>query len=359
MAATRNKDMTMTTMKEIVIPQNNQLEIREADIPEYGDYDVLVKVIYSGLCGSDIPRIFHHGAHFYLVRLGHEFSAKVVATGNKVHSVKAGDNICCVPLIPNFSAPECQRGFYSLGKGYSFVGSRLPGGNAQYVTMPESICFLLPEGVTPLQGAFFEPVTVGVHPILMAGGCQNKNVIVLGVGTIGLLAMQSAKALGANSVTAVDINNDRLELAKQLGADHVINVAEEKALENAAFLEDINFDQLILETAGTPQTFKLALKIAGPRAQVALIGTLHKDLSLTYNEYEQILRKELLVFGSWMNYSAPFPGDEWRLTIDMFRNGQIQIDPLINCIVNENEYVEQVMALQGGPANGKILLHWE
>lgn len=349
----------MSTMKEIVIPENNQLEIRETEIPEYGEYDVLVKVIYSGLCGSDIPRIFHHGAHFYPVRLGHEFSARVVAAGNKVSSVKEGDNICCVPLIPNFSAPECQRGFYSLGKGYSFVGSRLPGGNAQYVTMPESSCFLLPEGVTPLQGAFFEPVTVGVHPILMAGGCQDKNVIVLGVGTIGLLAMQSAKALGAKSVTAVDINNERLELAKQLGADHVINVAQEYALEEAAFLADIRFDQLILETAGTPQTFKLALKIAGPRAQVALIGTLHKDLALTYTEYEQILRKELWVFGSWMNYSAPFPGDEWRLTIDMFRNGQIQIDPLINCIVNENDYVEQVMALQGGPANGKILLHWE
>ncbi len=90
-----------------------------------------------------------------------------------------------------------------------------------------------------------------------------------------------------------------------------------------------------------------------------MIGTLHKDLSMTYTEYEQILRKELLVFGSWMNYSAPFPGDEWRLTIDMFRSGQIQIDPLINCIVNEQEYVDQVMALQGGPANGKILLHWE
>ncbi|WP_313018398.1 alcohol dehydrogenase catalytic domain-containing protein, partial [Atlantibacter hermannii] len=97
-------------MKEIVIPQNNQLEIRETDIPEYGDYDVLVKVIYSGLCGSDIPRIFHHGAHFYPVRLGHEFSARVVATGSKVMSVKAGDHICCVPLIPNFAAPECQRG---------------------------------------------------------------------------------------------------------------------------------------------------------------------------------------------------------------------------------------------------------
>ena len=93
----------MTTMKEIVIPQNNQLEIRETDIPEYGDYDVLVKVIYSGLCGSDIPRIFHHGAHFYPVRLGHEFSARVVATGSKgrrSHLLCAADPQFCSAGMP-------------------------------------------------------------------------------------------------------------------------------------------------------------------------------------------------------------------------------------------------------------------
>ncbi|TKI04085.1 zinc-binding dehydrogenase [Martelella alba] len=349
----------MTRMKEIVVAGNNALEIRETNMPECGDEEVLVKVIYSGLCGSDIPRIFHHGAHFYPVRLGHEFSAEVVAIGRSVSGIRPGNIICCVPLVPNLSAEESRRGFYSLGKGYSFVGSRLPGGNAQYVTLPQSSCFVLPEDVTPLEGAFFEPVTVGVHPMLMAGGCENKNVLVLGVGTIGLLAMQTAKALGAKTVTAVDINSERLALAKTLGADHILNVHDENALSDCDFLPDIAFDQLILETAGTPQTVALALRVAGPRAQIALIGTLHSDLALTFTEYEQILRKELSLFGSWMNYSAPFPGDEWRLTVEMFRKKQIRIEPLISCIVNEEDYVKQVIALQGGPANGKILLSWE
>lgn len=346
-------------MKEIIVSENNKLEIHETDVPQCGDDEVLVKVVYSGLCGSDIPRIFHHGAHFYPVRLGHEFSGTVVKTGQNVTQVRADDKVCCVPLIPDFKTEESQRGYYSLGKGYSFIGSRKPGGNAEYVVMPESSCFLLPDDVEHLEGAFFEPVTVGIHPILLAGGCKDKNVIVLGVGTIGLLAMQSAKALGARSVTAIDINEERLALAEELGADYIINVAKPSALEKAEFVELIRFDQLILETAGVPQTVKLALEIAGPRAQLALIGTLHKDLALSFKEYEQILRKEMTVIGSWMNYSKPFPGDEWKITIELFRNKQIQIKPLIDCIVNDSHFIDKVLSLNGGPANGKILLHWE
>ncbi len=101
-------------MKEIIVSENNKLEIRETEIPEYGENEVLVKVAYSGLCGSDIPRIFHHGAHYYPVRLGHEFTGHVISTGSGVTSVKEGDKVCCVPLIPNFDAEESKRGYYSL-----------------------------------------------------------------------------------------------------------------------------------------------------------------------------------------------------------------------------------------------------
>ncbi|SQH14577.1 L-threonine 3-dehydrogenase [Providencia heimbachae] len=274
-------------------------------------------------------------------------------------TVNIGDKICCVPLIPNFETEESKRGYYSLGKGYSFIGSRQPGGNAEYVVMPESSCFILPDDITEIEGAFFEPVTVGIHPILMAGGCKDKNVVIVGVGTIGMLAMQSAKALGAKTVTAIDISDEKLALAKELGADYVINSSKEKENQEIEFLEIIKFDQLILETAGVPQTFKLSLELAGPRAQLALVGTLHKDLLLGYKEYEQILRKELTIIGSWMNYSKPFPGDEWEVTINLFRNKKIVINPLIEEVVNSDKYIKKVIGLNGYPANGKILLKWD
>lgn len=346
-------------MKEIVVNQNSVLEIRHVEIPACDDDEVLVKVSYSGLCGSDIPRIFHHGAHFYPVRLGHEFSGTVVKTGNKVTQVQVGQRICCIPLIPNAEAEETKRGYHALGKGYSFIGSRKPGGNAEYVVMPQQCCYLLPDEVSDLEGAFCEPVTVGIHPLLMAGGCKGKNVIVIGVGTIGLLALQSAKALGASTITAIDVDDNKLRLAQKLGADFIIKGSETETEENQRILENLCHDQLILETAGVPATYLLAVNIAGPRAHISLVGTIHNDFSINWRTYDKILRKELSINGSWMNYSAPFPGEEWHIAMALFKENRIDVSSIIDCIANEHDYIERVMQLNGGPASGKILLRWE
>lgn len=132
-------------------------------------------------------------------------------------------------------------------------------------------------------------------------------MIIIGAGTIGLLALQCARELGANSVTAIDINPQKLELAKTLGATRVFNSREMSGRAIQQALEAIQFDQLVLETAGTPQTVALAIEAAGPRAQLALVGTLHHDLTLPAATFGQILRKELNIVGSWMNYSGPWP----------------------------------------------------
>lgn len=153
-------------------------------------------------------------------------------------------------------------------------------------------------------GAFIEPITVGLHAFHLAKGCENKNVIIIGAGTIGLLAIQCAVALGAKSVTAIDISSEKLALAKSFGAMQTFNSSEMSAPQMQSVLRELRFNQLILETAGVPQTVELAVEIAGPHAQLALVGTLHQDLHLTSATFGKILRKELTVIGSWMNYSS-------------------------------------------------------
>lgn len=125
--------------------------------------------------------------------------------------------------------------------------------------------------------------------------------------------MQSALALGASSVTAIDINDEKLALASRLGATRVFNSLSLSADDIHNALSESRFEQLVLETAGTPQTVTLAIDIAGPRAQIALVGTLHHDLNLPAATFGKILRKELTLLGSWMNYSAPWPGEEWEI----------------------------------------------
>ena len=216
--------------------------------------------------------------------------------------------------------------------------------------------FRLPSDMPIDDGAFIEPITVGLHAFHLAQGCEGKNVIIVGAGTIGLLAMQCARELGAKSITAIDINPQKLALAKELGATHVFNSREMSAAEIHAGLENIQFDQLVLETAGTPQTVTLSIEIAGPRAQLALVGTLHHDLTLASGVFGQILRKELTILGSWMNYSSPWPGEEWETAARLLTEKRLQLEPLIAHTGDAESFASAVKSLHGAPMQGKILL---
>lgn len=344
-------------MKSVVIHAEGSVRVEERPVPQIQDADdVLVRIVCSGLCGSDIPRIFAKGAHYYPITLGHEFSGYVEATGSQVDDLTPGDAVACVPLLPCFSCPQCEKGFFSLCKQYQFVGSRSEGGNAEFIVVKRANLYRLPADMPIEDGAFIEPITVGLHAFHLAQGCEGKNVVIVGAGTIGLLAMQCAQALGARSVTAIDINEDKLALASSLGATQVFNSKTLSAAEIHAGLQENHFDQLILETAGTPQTVSLAIDIAGPRAQMALVGTLHHDLTLSAGTFGQILRKELTLLGSWMNYSAPWPGVEWETAARLLTEKKLQLAPLIAHIGDSESFAHAIQSLNGSPMQGKILL---
>lgn len=356
-------------MKAVTIDEGGVVTINEVPKPLLNQPDqVLIKVAYSGLCGSDIARIFAKGAHFYPITLGHEFSGRVVEIGNQVIDLHIDDAVACVPLLPCFECEECQHHYYSLCKNYSFVGSHSHGGNAEYIVVKRSNIFKLPPGVSLLEGAFLEPITVGLHALLLAGSyterngyagknsCVGKNVTIIGAGTIGLLAMQCAKAMGAASLTVIDINPQKLELAKRLGADNCYNSAELNEEQIRTQMLALRFEQLILETAGTPQTVMLSINIAGSRAQIALIGTLHHDLTLAKDTFGQILRKELTLLGSWMNYSADWPGKEWQLAAEFCQNKVIRLEELIASVSDAEDYVQRINELKDRPLKGKIML---
>lgn len=346
-------------MKSVVIHAEGSVRVEERPVPQIqAADDVLVRIVCSGLCGSDIPRIFAKGAHYYPITLGHEFSGHVEACGADVKDLQAGDAVACIPLLPCFSCPECEKGYYSLCKQYQFVGSRSDGGNAEYIVVKRANLFRLPAEMAIEDGAFIEPVTVGLHAFHLASGCKGKNVVIVGAGTIGLLAMQCALALGAKSVTAIDINDDKLALATALGATQVFNSQALSVDDILNALRDSRFDQLVLETAGTPQTVSLAIDIAGPHAQVALVGTLHHDLNLPVATFGKILRKELTLLGSWMNYSAPWPGEEWETAVRLLTGKKLQLEPLIAHTGDSESFAQAVQALNGAPMQGKIMLRF-
>ena len=164
----------------------------------------------------------------------------------------------------------------------------------------------------------------GLLRMIIRGG---EYVAVLGGGTIGMFTMQWAKIFGSKKVVVFDISKERLELAKRLGADAVVDTTKEDYMERAMALTDEKGYGYVFETAGQVPTMHMAFELAANKAHVCFIGTPHEELSFTPAQWENMNRKEFKLTGSWMSYSAPYPGKEWELTAHYFATGQLKFDP--------------------------------
>ncbi|MDF2512071.1 MAG: Galactitol-phosphate 5-dehydrogenase [Herbinix sp.] len=313
-------------MKAGVVYAKNDIRYDDIEKPSPKAGQVLIKVKYTGICGSDIPRVNGDACHFFPNVLGHEFSGVVEELGEGVASLKVGDRVAGVPLVPCMKCEDCLKGNYSLCKHYSFIGSREFGSFAEYVVMPEKNAVKFDEEVSFEQGAFFEPATVALHGLHRLDYEGGKTVAILGGGTIGLFTMQWAKIYGAKEVVVFDIAEERLELAKALGATAVINTLDPDFMKKAKELTGGKGYDYVYETAGNTITMKMAFPLAANKAGVCFIGTPTKELTFSVEEWENMNRKEFTLTGSWMSYSAPFPGKEWELTAHYFKRGDLKFD---------------------------------
>lgn len=313
-------------MKAGVLHAREDLRFEDIEKPVVSKGKVLVKVKYTGICGSDIPRVNGDACHFFPNILGHEFSGTVQEVGEGVTSVKPGDRVAGIPLLPCMQCDDCQKGNYSLCKHYSFVGSREFGSFAEYVVVPEKNVVKFDDEVSFEQGAFFEPATVALHGLQRVPFEGGKTVAILGGGTIGMFVMQWAKIFGAREAVVFDIEPTRLELGKRLGATAGINTLDADFMDQAMKVTNGKGFDYVFETAGNTITMKMAFKLAANKANVCFVGTPTRDLSFTVEEWENMNRKEFTLTGSWMSYSAPFPGQEWTNVAHYFKTGDLKFD---------------------------------
>lgn len=348
-------------MKAGVVHAREDIRYEEIEKPIPKEGQVLIKVKYTGICGSDVPRVNGDACHFFPNVLGHEFSGTVEQIGEKVTSVKPGDRVAGVPLVPCMQCEDCQKGNYSLCKHYRFIGSREFGSFAEYVVVPEKNAVKFSEEVSFEQGAFFEPATVALHGLQRLDYKGGKRVAILGGGTIGMFVMQWAKIFGAKELVVFDIAEERLDLGKRLGATHGINTLNENFMHEAMELTEQKGFDYVFETAGNTITMKMAFELAANKAQVCFVGTPTRELSFTVKEWENMNRKEFTLTGSWMSYSAPFPGQEWELVAHYFKTGELRFDD--SFIFRKMALSEIAQAFEmyktPGTVKGKILIDSE
>lgn len=345
-------------MKAAVLHQQEDLRYEEIETPQAGEEEVVIRVKAAGICGSDIPRVNAGAAHYYPIVLGHEFSGTVAQVGKNVENVKIGEHVTAAPLIPCMKCDDCQKGHFSLCKHYKFIGSSLFGSFADFVKAPAKNIVKFDDSVPFEEGAFFEPATVGLHGVKCAGFHGGENVAILGGGTVGLFTMQWSKILGARKVAVFDISDARLALAKRLGADEVINTSDGHFMDQVREMTGGKGFPFVFETAGQNATMNIAFDIASNKASLCFIGTSSKDLSFPWRRFELMNRKEFHLTGSWMSYSAPFPGDEWTMAAECFSNGKLKYDPEL--IYKRFPMSEAAQAFKlfkiPGEVKGKIML---
>ncbi len=343
-------------MKAAVLYAQKDIRVEDIEKPVIDANEVLIKVKASGVCGSDIPRVLGTASHYYPNVFGHEFSGEVVEIGDKVSHVKVGDKVSVAPLKPCHTCEDCLSGNHALCKNYSFIGSREYGAWAEYVKAPEINVVKLPDSASYIQGAFLEPITVALHGLLIMDFKPMTRVAITGMGTIGLLTLQCAQIMGAKDITVFDIDDERLKVAKELGATNVINTMTDDINEIVKEYSGGKGFEMVLETAGVPFTEMLCLEIAANKGNVMYIGTPHVEFTIQPKQFEQMNRKELIIRGSWMSYSAPYPGKEWTLGAHYLGTGQIKVDKLIDRVIPIEDIWPAFEDIEAKKVSGKVII---
>lgn len=315
------------SMKVLAVTGIEKLVLTDMEKPVAGPGEVVIRVAYCGICGSDFPRYFEGGVHAFPQVLGHEFSGVVDSVAPGVSSVAPGDAVVVAPLVPCGDCQYCQDGRPALCSGYSFIGSRRQGALAEFVSVPEQNVLPLPESMSLRDAALVEPLTIAIHGIERVKVPQGARVAVFGAGVIGLMTVMALKAYGAGEVIVIDIQNEKLTLARDLGAEITV-LATGTAVDD--YFAGNELPLICIETAGNSATQAQAIQYCGKTGQVVFVGTSTRDVVLKPEVFENILRGELGVTGSWMSYSAPFPGHEWAEAIRLIHSGAVRVTPLIS-----------------------------
>ena len=264
-------------MKVAVMEAIGKIKMEERDIPKAKDNEVLVKLEYVGICGSDLHYYETGAIGDFVVEppfvLGHEPGGTVVEVGKDVKHLKVGDRVALEPGKTCGHCEFCKTGRYNLCPDVVFFATPPVDGVFQdYVAHEADLCFKLPENVSTLEGALIEPLAVGFHAAMQGGARAGQTAVVMGSGCIGLVTMMALKAMGVSKVYVVDIMEKRLEKALELGADGVINGKEKDAVEEVMKLTDGRGCDLVIETAGTQITTVQAMRMTKKGATIVLVG---------------------------------------------------------------------------------------
>lgn len=311
-------------MKAYVLHGIGDLRYEDCPLPEIRPGWALVKVLAAGICSSDIPRIFEKGTYHFPTIPGHEFSGKVEKVADENDCRWVGRRVGVFPLIPCKKCPSCEKRQYETCSNYDYIGSRRDGGFAGYVAAPVWNLIELPETVSDVQGALLEPAAVALHAVKRAQIFPGASVCVVGAGTIGLLAGQWAKVLGAGRAVVKGRSDGKRQIVQQCGLEYLQDTRPGE-----------EFD-CVIEAVGSEKSLEESLLLTAPGGRLVLMGNPDGSRSLSQDLYWRILRKQLTLTGTW-NSSYGNAGSDWAEALQALAGQTLQTSAIVTHILGKAE----------------------
>ncbi len=289
-------------MKAIMIAEPGKIKIEEIPMPVLKEGEALLKIKYCGICGADVASYTGNQPFTTYPRIpGHEFSAEIAEIGENNKGLKVGDVVTANPYFNCGECYSCRRGIVNACTDNQTMGVQRDGSFCEYVAMP--IERIIPgKGLSAKELALIEPFSISCHALSRCEVKAGDTLLIMGAGPIGLFALIKAKAMGARVMIA-DLLDNRLNLAKEYGADRIVNTKNEDIIEATREFTNGDMFDVTVEACGAPETFMNCIDAAATGANVILIGNGKRNTTFLHSI---ILKKELNIFGSRNAFTKDF-----------------------------------------------------
>lgn len=320
-------------MLQAILKEKKVIDYRQVDLPEPQKNQVLIKVKNIGICGSDIHA--YHDAHPFIslpIVQGHEVTGVIEKLGADVNTFSKGDRVVIRPQRFCRKCRACRDGQYNICENIEVLGCLSTGAASEYYAVEESIVYKLPDNINLDAGTLIEPLAVAIHAIKRGGGVENKNVLVLGAGTIGNLVGQAANAMGAKSVMITDVSDYRLRLAENCGLHNGVNITNTNLNEVVINKFGVEKADIIFDCVALESTINEAIEIARKGTSIILVGVFG---SLPKVDLGIVQDRELSLIGTLC-----YVHEDFKEAIQLATEGKVNLDNLITNVFPFNEYNE-------------------
>jgi len=324
-----NLDMAPHDNLTAILYKTDDIRLEQQDIVEPAPDQVLLKMDSVGICGSDVHYWTHGAIGDFIVKapmvLGHEAAGVVAKLGSNVTNLKVGDRVAIEPGVPCGGCSYSKSGAYNLCINMKFCATPPVHGNlARYYAHSANYCYKLPDNVSLEEGALMEPLAVGVHACRRAGVSLGKRVLICGAGPIGLVNLLTAKAMGASEVIITDIMDNRLEVAKSMGADYTYKATRGKTAEDmAADVKELlggEMPDITIECSGVESSVRFGIMATKSGGCLVLVGLGKPEIMMPI---VNAAVREVDIRGIF-RYANCYP-----TAIAMVASGKVDVKPLI------------------------------